>query len=107
MPAFPRLTATRATIDEEGRYTGELEFYAYADGKREADPLAQARRDEALTEVVLHRLAHAEIAHQRQGRHELSQCDCWCPLHHHGDTVRGRRGRHIGAITLLGGSSHA
>ena len=28
--------ATRARIDDEGRYTGEMEFYAYAEGKAEA-----------------------------------------------------------------------
>jgi len=28
--------ATRAKVDEEGKYTGELEFYAYAEGKRTA-----------------------------------------------------------------------
>jgi HAD superfamily hydrolase (TIGR01490 family) len=28
--------ATRAKIDDAGHYTGELEFYAYAEGKREA-----------------------------------------------------------------------
>ncbi len=32
----PNVIATRATIDAEGRYSGELEFYAYAEGKREA-----------------------------------------------------------------------
>ena len=32
----PHVIATRATIDDEGRYSGELEFYAYAEGKREA-----------------------------------------------------------------------
>jgi HAD superfamily hydrolase (TIGR01490 family) len=28
--------ATRAKVDDEGRYKGELEFYSYAEGKREA-----------------------------------------------------------------------
>src|SRR5690606_27446395 len=28
--------ATRAAVDEEGRYTGELELYAYGPGKAEA-----------------------------------------------------------------------
>src|SRR5687767_8807122 len=31
----PHVIATRAKI-EDGKYTGELEFYAYAEGKREA-----------------------------------------------------------------------
>ena len=32
----PNVIATRAKVDENGLYTGELEFYAYAEGKREA-----------------------------------------------------------------------
>lgn len=30
----PHYIASRARIDEEGRYTGELEFYCYGEGKR-------------------------------------------------------------------------
>ena len=40
----PNVIATRAKIDENGLYTGELEFYAYAEGKREAI-LAEAERN--------------------------------------------------------------
>jgi HAD superfamily hydrolase (TIGR01490 family) len=32
----PHVIATRAKVDAEGRYTGELEFYCYGDGKRQA-----------------------------------------------------------------------
>jgi HAD superfamily hydrolase (TIGR01490 family) len=39
----PNVIATRATVDADGLYTGELEFYAYAEGKREAI-LAEAER---------------------------------------------------------------
>jgi HAD superfamily hydrolase (TIGR01490 family) len=39
----PNVIATRATVDANGLYTGELEFYAYAEGKREAI-LAEAER---------------------------------------------------------------
>jgi HAD superfamily hydrolase (TIGR01490 family) len=39
----PNVIATRAKVDAEGLYTGELDFYAYAEGKREAI-LAEADR---------------------------------------------------------------
>jgi HAD superfamily hydrolase (TIGR01490 family) len=39
----PNVIATRAKVDENGLYTGELDFYAYAGGKREAI-LAEAER---------------------------------------------------------------
>jgi HAD superfamily hydrolase (TIGR01490 family) len=39
----PHAIATRARIDDEGRYTGELEFYSYGEGKRTAI-LAEAER---------------------------------------------------------------
>jgi len=41
---IPNVIATRATV-HEGRYTGELEFYAYADGKRRAIEAEAASRD--------------------------------------------------------------
>ena len=41
----PNVIATRAKVDEKGLYTGELEFYAYAEGKREAI-LAEAQRSD-------------------------------------------------------------
>ena len=41
----PNVIATRAKVDENGLYTGELEFYAYAEGKREAI-LAEAERND-------------------------------------------------------------
>jgi HAD superfamily hydrolase (TIGR01490 family) len=41
----PNVIATRAKTDENGLYTGELEFYAYAEGKREAILAEAHRRD--------------------------------------------------------------
>ncbi len=39
--------ATRAKIDKDGRYTGEMEFYAYADAKAEA--IRELATDEGLS----------------------------------------------------------
>jgi len=39
----PNVIATRAKVDDDGLYSGELEFYAYGEGKREAI-LAEAQR---------------------------------------------------------------
>jgi HAD superfamily hydrolase (TIGR01490 family) len=41
----PNVIATRAKVDADGLYTGELEFYAYGEGKREAILVEAERHD--------------------------------------------------------------
>ena len=46
-------------------------------GLIESEPLAQAQRDEALPDHVLHRLAEPEIGAQGQGGDELGKAHTW------------------------------
>ena len=46
----PHVIATRMAVDDDGRYAGEIEFYAYAEGKAEAMRAEAQRRDIDLAE---------------------------------------------------------
>ena len=54
-----RTIASRAALDEQGRYTGQMGFYAYGPYKAQAmQELAATRGDRPRTLLRLHRLLH-------------------------------------------------
>ena len=62
------IIATKSEIDEEGKYTGAIELYAYGPGKSEAmKDLAEAERHRFGSELRLLRFDHRP-AHARSSR---------------------------------------
>jgi len=53
--------ATRASLDAEGRYTGELEFYAYGEAKAEAVRALAEEHDIDLSESYAYSDSHTDV----------------------------------------------
>lgn len=56
-----RIIATRAAVDEEGRYTGEIEQYAYAEGKAEAMRAFAEREGISLEDSFAYSDSHTDM----------------------------------------------
>jgi HAD superfamily hydrolase (TIGR01490 family) len=56
-----RVIATKAAVDEGGRYTGEMEFYAYGEGKATALRDFAAREGVALEDSYAYSDSHTDL----------------------------------------------
>ncbi|GBD84096.1 phosphoserine phosphatase [bacterium BMS3Abin02] len=56
-----RVIATRAAVDDHGRYTGEIDFYAYGQGKAEAIEEFARREGISLPESFAYSDSHTDI----------------------------------------------
>ena len=83
-----RMIGTRSELDEEGRYTGELEFYAYGPGKAEAmSELAEAQgidlsasyaySDSATDAPMLQIVGHPVAVNPDRELRELAEENDW------------------------------